>query len=412
MLEGVVDSDVAGRIAAGASGEKAEATSKVRKGAARTLPARIVEGAEEEDEDVEEEMRMARDSSLADDDDDVAADNGGDFGNLASDPSGLFAGLVFFVGRECPLPLLSLVALSHGATVAWEGPGSPLKADDKRITHYICDRPAPTAAMKSHPTNREVVQPQWAVDSANFRYVLPASRYALGAKLPPHLSPWQEDGYVPKWRQEVEAMKKGVEFVDSDDEAEGEGIKEAGENGNSDSDSDEDEDEDEDEDDTPANDADADDELAKSMMSKKAKRLYGRMQYGIDKRQGAIDALTRKRKEIKKREREEKKEQEEEKEKESGGDVKKPRIEIVYSDDEDDKDRVLRHGGSSKAGGSDPKINKRHECIGGKGKKDGKSAAAQKVDRLKAERKQKEKEFSKPVGMVEPKSKKKKRKKA
>ena len=77
----------------------------------------------------------------------------------------------------------------------------------------------------------------------------------------------------------------------------------------------------------------------------------------------------------------------------------------MYSDDEDDdKD-------SSKANGH-PKINKRHQCIGGKGKKDGKSAGAQKVDRLKAERKQKEKEFSKPVGMVDPKSKKKKRKKA
>ena len=308
MLEGVVDSDVAGRIAGNAANKKAEATSKVRKGAGRTLPARIVEGAGEEDEDVEDEMRMARDSAFADDDaNDAAADNVGDFGGVADGSSALFSGLVFFVGRECPLPLLSLVSLSHGATVAWEGPLSPLKADDSRITHYICDRPAPTAAMKSHPSNREVVQPQWAIDSANFRYVLPASRYALGANLPPHLSPWQEDGYVPKWRQEVEAMKKGVEFVDSDDETEGEeeggrdGVKEAGEGGVSDSD--------EDEGDSPANDNDAD--LAKSMMSKKAKRLYGRMQYGIDKRQGAIDELTRKRKEIKKREREEEEEEEE-----------------------------------------------------------------------------------------------------
>lgn len=37
-------------------------------------------------------------------------------------------------------------------------------------------------------------------------------------------------------------------------------------------------------------------ELSKIMMSKKTKRLYGRMQHGIDKKQEAVEALEAKRK--------------------------------------------------------------------------------------------------------------------
>ena len=38
--------------------------------------------------------------------------------------------------------------------------------------------------------------------------------------------------------------------------------------------------------------------MAKIMMSKKTKRLYGRMQHGIVKKQDAVDTLERKRKSI------------------------------------------------------------------------------------------------------------------
>ena len=177
-------------------------------------------------------------------------------------------------------------------------------------------------------------------------------------------------------------MKKGVEWKDSDDEDD------------SDSDADDDavekstasnSDSDEDEDAAPPAPSDGEDkELAKSMMSKKARRLYGRMQHGLDKRQAEVDELTRKRKELKKRERD----SEVEIEKAAEQTLKKPKIQIVYSDDEADNKE------------DEVKINKRHQCIGGKGKEDGKSAGLRKVERKKDERKKIEKEFEKPVGMV------------
>lgn len=39
-------------------------------------------------------------------------------------------------------------------------------------------------------------------------------------------------------------------------------------------------------------------ELSKMMMGKKAKRLYGRMQHGIEKKKAAVDALEEKRRAI------------------------------------------------------------------------------------------------------------------
>jgi len=124
----------------------------------------------------------------------------------------LFAGLTFFLSREVPRGYLELVCLAYGGKVGWEGPNSPISASDPSITHHIVDRPKLPSSYDSLPKSREFVQPQWLLDSANFQFVLPIAKYAVGATLPPHLSPWvddEEEGYKPAYAEEVERLKNG-----------------------------------------------------------------------------------------------------------------------------------------------------------------------------------------------------------
>ncbi|KAL9188387.1 hypothetical protein ACHAXT_006765 [Thalassiosira profunda] len=249
----------------------------------------------------------------------------------------LFHGLTFYLSREVPRGYLELIILSYGGRVGWEGQDSPIPMDDATVTHHIVDRPKLLPNYAKLPKSREYVQPQWILDCANYNFVLPIDRYGVGAALPPHLSPWVDDveeGYVPKYKEEVERLKNGEvlgevtdeeapageegafvekkggkeeEASSSSDEEDEEGQKAMvkKDNGSEESESSEDEEEEDDEDEAErkaAKKSQAEDEeaarLAKAMMSKKAARLYGRMQHGIAQKQAKVDNLHKKRREI------------------------------------------------------------------------------------------------------------------
>ncbi|GLE02939.1 hypothetical protein PINS_up011803 [Pythium insidiosum] len=257
---------------------------------------------------------------------------------------GLFSGLQFYLSREVPAAPLEFVLRSHGAQIGWSGEGSPYVESSDRVTHHVMDRP-----HQGHRYfNREYIQPQWVFDSVNNGIRLPIARYAPGADLPPHLSPFVDDaaeGYVPDYRKELNNLKSAAQVLRevgdegendvpgaaSDDEEEDEeeayaaGIK-AEREGKAASGSDE---EDEEEDASEEDDEEEEDEeeeekpkaakrkaaetaapvakkskkekqeqeaaelheMAVNMMSKKARRLYDRMQFGLGKKSDKIKAL-------------------------------------------------------------------------------------------------------------------------
>jgi pescadillo protein len=152
--------------------------------------------------------------------------------------------------------------------------------------------------------------------------LLPIAKYSVGAALPPHLSPWvdnEEEGYKPAYAEEIERLKAGesVDTVDAEKEAddesssssdaEMEGQEEVDDNSTADQSSDEVEATDkggtkgnkkrkkkrkkQDEEDEAK-------ELARSMMSRKAAHLYGRMQHGITQKKQKAEELQRRRKDI------------------------------------------------------------------------------------------------------------------
>lgn len=237
----------------------------------------------------------------------------------------LFSGLVFFLSREVPRGYLEIIILSYGGKVGWESDDSTIGIKDKSITHHILDRPKdmiPPKYFDNLPKNREFIQPQWVLDSSNFLLRLPPSKYALGVSLPPHLSPWvndEEEGYKPKYREDIEKLKNG-EMIEEEEEhdnfveTEKKDVAEAAEQAIKDdsdptdgveskeeSENEEDDDEEEDESKIISSKKKEEEEnkaLAKLMMSKKAKRLYGRMQHGIQGKQKVVEDLERKRKEV------------------------------------------------------------------------------------------------------------------
>ncbi|XP_952901.1 DNA damage response protein (pescadillo homologue), putative [Theileria annulata] len=110
---------------------------------------------------------------------------------VASEP-GLFANLRFFISKEVPLTPTSLVILSAGGVIV----DSP-----KEATHAIVDKPLTELEFTCN-----YVQPQYVFDCLNCNVVLPTSQYSLGAKLPHHLSPFEDGVYVPDRKVELEKI--------------------------------------------------------------------------------------------------------------------------------------------------------------------------------------------------------------
>lgn len=60
--------------------------------------------------------------------------------------------------------------------------------------------------------SRAYVQPQWVLDCANFRVLLPSELYAPGVPPPPHLSPFvdnDEEGYTPDFALTIKKLQVG-----------------------------------------------------------------------------------------------------------------------------------------------------------------------------------------------------------
>ena len=229
----------------------------------------------------------------------------------------LFEGCAFFLSRESQYSWLEFAMRSFGGTVGWHG-SATFGESDTAVTHVVYDRPTAPQATR---TDVEYVQPQWVLDSINVGVRLPMDRYRPGGSLPPHLSPFVDDakeGYVPAYREELDALKSAAEEYGQSGSRGGvaeltegkveEGADERGDDDDDDDDDDDEREEDGEEDeegddgggesgeeDKPKTPAEEEKELALVMMSKKARRLYGKMQHGIAKQSGKVGDLKRKR---------------------------------------------------------------------------------------------------------------------
>ena len=125
----------------------------------------------------------------------------------------VFQGMTFHFGRECHRELLTLIVQAFGGRVV-VGELESLASDVRSsITHCVVDRPGAKETL-SHAT---YVQPQWLFDSANFRVAAPTEKYAPGAKLPPHVSPFavadegaDEGGYVPEYAEYLQRLAEAA----------------------------------------------------------------------------------------------------------------------------------------------------------------------------------------------------------
>lgn len=294
---------------------------------------RALEANDQDDAD-EEEPESVEDVQL-----DTFESRNNDVGDMLAQPSKyaaptstIFSDFVFFVGREVPLDILELLVLSGGGKIVSEVAMDDLQANQPdafarlnidNVTHHISDRPK----LAHKVAGRTYIQPQWVFDCINKGELLPVSSYAPGEVLPPHLSPWGDAGtYDPN--AVTEATSAEAEEEEQEDEVDAE----------SDGSDDEDQEEQEQDEDLIAQKElemeaggvkfseahteqaapkktrgtkrlaeDEEKELKKIMMTNKQRKLYKKMQYGIEQKEARQEDLSKKRKQIEKKKQELKK---------------------------------------------------------------------------------------------------------
>lgn len=229
----------------------------------------------------------------------------------------LFEGQTFYLSRETPRYTLEFTIRAFGGAVTWDpvlGGAPPLPEDSEMITFHVADRPS----LQRYIAGRSYVQPQYIYDCVNQQELLPVDKYAIGALLPPHLSPFvtkepgQYDPSAPieaddesadaemaeseaedeealddsaeaaearQAQKELDAEARGVSF--SEAPSVGKPSKKTGKKLSA----------------AEREDAEAK-ELAKGMMSNKQKKLYGRMMHSNQARDTKAANLRRKRLEL------------------------------------------------------------------------------------------------------------------
>jgi pescadillo protein len=215
-----------------------------------------------------------------------------------------FKNFRFFLNRETPIYSLEFLLLSAGCQVGFSGEESPFDETAEGITHQVIDRPLVTESM----SNREYIQPQWVYDCLNHQIILPTAQYGPGKTLPPHLSPFvdtKKEGYVTTREKEInqikgveeEPMEDGEEDVSSSEEEEEEKVPSK----NVDEEFTDEENEEKNKQKSlkiKKQIAKENKELGKLLMTKKARKLYNKIQTGEKSKHERIKKLETKRRRL------------------------------------------------------------------------------------------------------------------
>jgi len=125
----------------------------------------------------------------------------------------LFADCLFSINREAPVYILQHLILSFGGAFVIQDVIDDLDEAEsakvyKKVTHIVMDRPLPPAKAAAHKS-KELIQPQYLLDSLNNLLLLPTRPYKPGVPAPPHLSPFVDNesaGYIPDRQREINTL--------------------------------------------------------------------------------------------------------------------------------------------------------------------------------------------------------------